>query len=740
MSLPGLRTRVLIVAAILAVAFAGLVARLVHLQIVRHAALAALAERQYSRTVVLHAQRGPIVDRHGAPLATSSPAESLFAHPKTVGDPVRVAARLAPILQMPETELHAALVSGRPFVWLRRRLAPAVAAQVKALREPGLDLVPEPLRLYPNRELAANVIGFEGADGGLEGVERAWEEELGGTPGKAIAGRDALGREIESRRILKSPVPGRGVMLTLDTNIQYIAEREIDAAFRRTEAKAAMAVVMEPRTGDVLAIAIRPTFNPNTFTDPGAHDHRRNRAITDPFEPGSTFKVILAAAALEEGVVTPDTRLYAENGAITIARTTIHDWKKYGWLTFSDVLQNSSNIGSIKVGLALGADRCHHYMTAFGFGAPTGIGLSGESRGQLREPRRWSALSLPTMSLGQEVSVTALQLVAAFGAVANGGTLMQPRLVRATLDADGREARRFEPKAVRQVISRETAQTLTRVLVRVVESGTGHNAAIPGYEVGGKTGTAQKLDPATRRYSRAPGVLSFVGFVPADAPRFVMLVMLDEPKSEKWGSEAAAPIFAAIGRDILRYLEVPSRDVSPVPILSAPAGEPGAPRAGRLLRLVSAAGEMTGDPGERLPSREPSGEMTGVAAAAGDRVARMPDVKAKTKRQALAVLAPLKVEVEMAGQGLVINQEPPAGTLLETTAAVRLTFAPPTAAARGPARPRTPPAARTPAVRGERRPSREPSGEMTGDRGERRPSPEPSGDMVGIETAGDGAR
>ena len=749
MSLPGLRTRVLIVAAILAVAFGGLVARLVHLQIVRHAGLAALAERQYSRTVALNAPRGPIVDRHGAPLATSSPAESLFAHPKTVGDPVRVAARLAPILQMREAELHAALVSGRSFVWLRRRLPPAVAAQVKALREPGLDFVPEPLRLYPNRELAAHVIGFDGGDGGLEGVESAWEKELSGTTGKAIVGRDGRGREVESQRILKSPVPGHGVMLTLDTNIQYVAEREIDAAFRRTGAKAAMAVVMEPRTGDVLAIAIRPTFNPNTFMDPRVHDNRRNRAITDPFEPGSTFKVILAAAALEEGVVTPDTRFYAENGAITIAHTTIHDWKKYGWLTFSEVLENSSNIGSIKVGLALGADRYYRHMTAFGFGAPTSVGLPGESRGQLREPRRWSALSLPTMSLGQEISVTALQLVAAFGAVANGGTLMQPRLVRAIFDADGREVRRFEPKAVRQVISKETAQTLTRVLVRVVEHGTGHNAAIAGYEVGGKTGTAQKLDRDTGRYSRAPGVLSFVGFAPADAPRFVMLVMLDEPKNEKWGSEAAAPIFATIGHDILRYLEVPSRDVGPVPIVSAPAGEPGAPRDAGLLRLVSVtapgerppgrepSGEMSvAVRGERLPSREPSSEMIGIAAATAGRGERMPDVKAKTKRQALALLAPFKVEVEMTGQGLVVNQAPPAGARLETTATVHLTFAPPTVETRGPARPIAPPAEKTAVLRGERLPS----GEMARGRGERPPRAEPRAEVSGIETAGDGDR
>jgi cell division protein FtsI (penicillin-binding protein 3) len=639
-----LRTRVLIVAALLAVAFGGLVGRLAYLQVFRHAELTALAARQYSRTVTLHAQRGPIVDRHGAPLATSGPAESLFAQPKQVGDPVRVAARLAPILEMPEAELHGALVSGRSFVWLRRRMAPSVAAQVRALREPGLDLVPEPMRLYPNRELAAHVIGFVNVDGGLEGVENAWQKELGGAPGQAITGRDALGRGIESARTLKPPIAGQGVMLTLDTNIQYIAEREIDAAFRRTGAKAAMAVVLEPRTGDVLAMAIRPTFNPNAFIDLRLREHWRNRAITDPFEPGSTFKVIMAAAALEEGVVTPESRFYGENGAITIAKTTIHDWHKYGWLTFSEVLQNSSNVGSIKAGMALGAERYHRYMSAFGFGALTGVGLAGESRGLLREPRRWSALSLPTMSIGQEVSVTALQMVAAFGAVANGGTLMQPRLVRGIFDAEGREVRRFDPVPVRQVIARETAQTLTRILVRVVAEGTGRHAAIAGYDVGGKTGTAQKLDPATRRYSRAPGVLSFVGFAPAEAPRFAMLVMLDEPKNEKWGSEAAAPIFAAIGRDVLRYLEVPPRDMASVQIEATPDATGPA-----RIRLVSAA-------------------------APADGLARMPDLRARTKRQALALLAPLRVE--MTGRGLVVHQEPAPGTPLDPGTTIYLTLEP----------------------------------------------------------------
>ncbi len=648
-----LRARVLILAALLAAAFGGLTGRLAWLQVVKRAELAQLAERQYSRTVVLHAQRGPILDRQGTPLATSTPTESLFVQPRSVGDPVRVTARLAPIIGLPPAEVHAVLTSSRSFVWLRRRLPPAVAAGVRALREPGLGFLPEPLRLYPNRELAAHVVGFEGVEGGLEGIERAFEGELAGTPGKAIVGRDALGREVAAPHMLEPPQPGLGVMLTLDRAIQYMTERELDAAYRRTGARSAMAVVLDPRTGEVLALAIRPTFNPNTFLDVPSRDRWRDRAVTDPFEPGSTFKVILAAAALEEGVVRPEDRIYGENGSVTIAKTTIHDWKKYGWLTFSEVLQNSSNVGSIKVGLALGRERYYRYMSAFGFGAATGVGLPGESRGLLRAPGRWSLLSLPTMSIGQEVSVTALQLVSAFGAVANGGTLMQPRIVRATFDAEGREVRRFAPTPVRQVISPETARTLTRILVRVVESGTGHNAAIPGYEVAGKTGTAQKLDPATRRYSRSPGVLSFVGWAPADEPRFVMLVVLDEPRKEQWGSEAAAPIWSAIGRGILRYLEVAPRDVLPMQIVTRPSPEAPAASVTAPVRFVSTDAAVDAD---------------------GSR--GMPDLTGRTLRSALAALAPLRLAVEIRGQGRVVRQAPRPGEPLRPGLTARLTLAP----------------------------------------------------------------
>ncbi|HET6367503.1 MAG TPA: penicillin-binding transpeptidase domain-containing protein, partial [Pseudomonadales bacterium] len=662
-----LRTRTLIVAGIFAVGFLGLLGRLGYLQVLKHDEYLRLAESQHGKAVALRPKRGPILDRHGQVLAVSSGAETLYALPHRIDDAGRLARRLAPLLGEPSAEVARRFDSAKRFVFVKRRLPPPTAQAVRELKEPALGFLEESLRLYPNRELAAHVVGFEGAEGkGLGGIEQAWDAHLAGQEGRALVERDALGREVTGAPVvLKVPHPGQGVMLTLDATLQYIAEKEIDAAWRRTRARAAMAVALDPRTGDVLAIAIRPTFNPNAFSV-ASDDERRNRAVTDPFEPGSTFKVILAAAALEEGVVRPGDRLYGENGAITIARTTIHDWKKYGWLTFSEVLQNSSNVGSIKVGLLLGKERYYKHMTGFGFGTPTGLGLPGESRGQLRAPDRWSGLSLATMSIGQEISATALQIVSAFGAVAHGGRLMQPRIVRALLDGNGREVQRFEPRVVRQVISPETARTLTGMMTRVVSDGTGHNAAIAGFEVAGKTGTAQKLDPVTRRYSRAPGVLSFVGFAPADDPRIAMLVMLDEPKNERWGSEAAAPIFAAIGREALRYLHAPPKDTAPVQIVRPePGPAPAEATAGvreRVRTVIATVTPGVAEAGEREPGP-----------------AVMPAMVGLSLRQAMETLAPLEVRLEVAGRGVVTGQAPAAGAPLPPGALARLTLHPPSA-------------------------------------------------------------
>jgi len=656
-----LRNRTVIFAVLLACAFLGLLGRLAYLQVLKHDEYSKLALSQHAKTIPLKPRRGPILDRNGQVLAVSSKAESLYALTSRIEDRDRLAARLALILGEPAREISGRLDSSKRFVFVKRRLPPDVAEAIRDLKEPALGFVEESLRLYPNRELAAHAIGFEGVDGrGLAGVEQSWDAQLAGVEGRALIGRDALGREATgSPTVLKPSIPGQGVMLTVDATLQYIAEREVEAAWRRTRSKAAMAVLLDPRTGEILALAIRPTFNPNNFAT-ATDDDRRDRAVTDPFEPGSTFKVILAAAALEEGVARPTDRFYAENGAITVAKITIHDWKKYGWLTFTEVLQNSSNVGAIKIGLTLGKERFYKYIAAFGFGAAAGVGLSGESRGQLRPPAQWSGLSLATMSIGQEISVTALQLVSAFAAIANGGRLMRPGIVRAMLDSQGRAVRTVEPRVVRQVITPDTAHVLTRMMTAVVREGTGHNAAIPGYEVAGKTGTAQKLDPATRRYSRAPGVLSFVGFVPADDPRLAMLVMLDEPKNEKWGSEAAAPIFAAIGREALRHLNVPPGDTSPVPLVR-----------GEVAARMSRAGAVSG---ERLDAGVVKPVGLGLAP---DSSAVMPLVERLSLRQAMETLAPFNVQIEISGRGLVVSQWPAAGAPLAPGTICRLTLASP---------------------------------------------------------------
>jgi cell division protein FtsI (penicillin-binding protein 3) len=653
------RTRALVLTGVIAVALVTVVARLAHLQLIQHHDLSSRADRQYSKTLPLRPQRGPIFDRTGKALAVSGEVESVFALPGRIADRAAVAERLGAALGERPREVLERLTTDRPFVWIKRKIPPGSAQTVRALKLPGVGTLPEALRFYPNRELAAHVLGFVGFDDrGLEGLELGHNDLLAGAPGLALVERDALGREVTAQpTILKQPTSGRGLVLTLDATIQYIAERELDQAWRSTGANAGMVLVMDPRSGEILAMAIRPTFNPNVYQGATATEWR-NRALTDPFEPGSTFKAILAAAALQEKVIRPDDRLYAEQGVITVANKQIHDWKKYGWLTFREVLKFSSNVGSIKVGLALGRERYYQHMTGFGFGALTGIDLPGESRGLLRAPARWSGLSLATMSIGQEVSVTAVQILSAFAAIANQGRLMQPHVVRAYLDERGQEVRRVEPQPTRQVIAPETAQTLTEILTAVVADGTGHKAYLEGYPVAGKTGTAQKRDPHSKSYSRKPGVLSFVGFVPAHDPRLAILTLLDEPKTVVWGSEAAAPIFGAVAGQVLHYLDLPPSQGTP---------------AVQIVRGMAAPAEPATVP---LLAIETDGDSP-----------VMPDVTGRSLRQALTLLAPYDLDVTVSGRGTVVRQTPPSGSAVTAGAFVRLELAPQVAQAGGALRP-----------------------------------------------------
>ncbi len=559
-----MRGRILWIFLLLLLSLCGIAAKLFSLQIQQGDRLSERATKQYQRRLPILSRRGTIYDRTGRELAVSLKVTSVFAQPSAIESPARTAEALAPILGQPAREVLARLTADKPFVWLQRQLEPTQAAAIGDLNLKGIGLFPESRRYYPRQESAAHVLGMVGLDDrGLEGLEHQYDELLGGQPQLVVAQQDALGRLIFRQEEAGRPRPIFDLTLTIDEVLQYITERELQRAVERSRAKAGTAIVMDPWSGEILALANQPAYDPNAYrkADGAA---RRNRAATDAFEPGSVFKVILVAGALEEGVVRPGDRFFGENGAIEVSGVTIRDHEKYGWLTVQEILTHSSNVGAIKIGQKLGKSLYYHYISGFGFGSLTGLDLPGETPGLMRRPKGWSALSLSVLSLGQEISVTPLQIATAFSALANGGNLMRPHVVRGVRAQDGSLSRRVGPVVVRRVISTETAQTLLSMLRGVVEEGTGKEAAVAGYSVAGKTGTAQKVDPATGRYSHQKVVASFVGAVPAEAPRLVILVLIDEPETLRWGAAIAAPTFREIAREALKYLQVPpapSREV-----------------------------------------------------------------------------------------------------------------------------------------------------------------------------------
>jgi cell division protein FtsI (penicillin-binding protein 3) len=559
-----MRRRILWIFLLLLLWLGGVAGKLFFLQIQQRDRLADRATRQYQRRLAIVSRRGTIYDRAGRELAVSLKVASAFAQPTAVEDPAGTAKALAPILKQPARDLLARLTSDKTFVWLGRQLEPAQAAAVGDLGLKGVGLIPESRRYYPRRELAAHVLGMVGVDArGLEGLERQYDDLLGGQPEFVAAQQDALGRIIFRQEEPEGRAPIFDLTLTVDEVLQYITERELQRAVEHSRAKAGVAIVMDPWSGEILALANQPTYDPNDYRR-ASIAARRDRAVTDAFEPGSVFKVILAAGALEEGVVRPEDRFFGENGAIEVSGVTIRDHEKHGWLTVREILATSSNVGAIKIGQKLGRSLYYHYMNSFGFGSLTGLELPGEAPGLMRRPRSWSGLSLSVLSIGQEISVTPVQIATAFSAIANGGNLVRPHVVRALTAQDGSIGRQVEPVAIRRVISTATARTLLDMLKDVVQEGTGKEAALEDYTVAGKTGTAQKMDPATGRYSHQKVVASFVGAVPAESPRLVILVMIDEPEAFRWGGSLAAPTFRAIARDALQYLQVPpspSRDV-----------------------------------------------------------------------------------------------------------------------------------------------------------------------------------
>jgi len=535
--------------------------RLVSLQVLQAAELTARADRQHQKSVTLEGVRGAVTDRHGKVLAMNVEVPSIFGVPTSLDSPANAAKSLSSVLHIRRDDIEKKLRQDKHFVWLARKVEPEKGRRLEQLSIDGIGMVMEGRRFYPKGPLLAHVLGFVGMDGvGLEGLERRYESQLHGEKRLTILQRDALGRTVFPKGLREQvPAAGHALTLTIDEVIQYIAEKELEEAVDHARAKSGTIIVMEPQSGAILAMAVSPRFDPNAVASLTA-DRWRNRALTDTYEPGSTMKVVVAAAALEERVMMPGSMLFGENGRMTVANTTIHDHEKLGWMTFAQMMQKSSNIGAAKTGILLGQQRLYRYLQAFGFGQRTDIDLPGEVVGLLKSPREWGRRSLASISMGQEIGVTPLQMVSAVSAIANDGVLMKPYVVSGVSDQKGQLVKEVLPQVRRRVVSPATARTLTTILEGVVASGTGTKAAIPGFRVAGKTGTAQKVDPRTGAYSSVLSVGSFVGFVPADAPRLAMIVVIDEPQGEAWGGVVAAPVFRRVGEQVLTYLGVPRDD------------------------------------------------------------------------------------------------------------------------------------------------------------------------------------
>ena len=560
MAVPLGRGRRYITLLLLLCGFGVVLFRLATLQVLQAAELTVKADRQHQKTVSLEGVRGTIVDRHGKMLAMNLEVPSVFGVPTALDSPAKTARSLSPVLHVRVDELERKLRQDRGFVWLARKLDPEQGRRLERMPMEGIGIVLEGRRFYPKGPLLSHVLGFAGMDGeGLEGIERRYESHLHGEKRVTVLQRDALGRTVFPKKMSneQSPAPGHQLVLTIDEVIQYIVEKELEEAVARAEAKSGTMIVLDPSTGALLASAVSPRFDPNAVSALRP-DRWRNRALTDAYEPGSTMKAVLAAAAIEERVMKSDTLVFGEQGRMAIGNTMIHDHEKLGWLSFAQVIQKSSNVGAAKAGMALGEQRFYRYIQSFGFGERTEIDLPGEAAGLLKHPREWGGRTLASISMGQEIGVTPMQMVSAVAAIANGGVLMRPYVVSEIRDAQGQTLKEVQPHVKRRVISPETARIVTTILEGVVTDGTGGKAAIAGFRVAGKTGTAQKIDSRTGRYSASQFVSSFVGYVPANNPRLAMIVVIDEPQGESWGGTVAAPVFNRVGEQVLNYLGVSS--------------------------------------------------------------------------------------------------------------------------------------------------------------------------------------
>jgi cell division protein FtsI (penicillin-binding protein 3) len=645
-----LRSRLIAIAGLFALWTAGIEARLFYLQVIQHDDMTARAARLQLNTIDAPARRGDIVDRNGNVLAYSVDADSIFADPSEVEDPDRTAALVCGALaQCDAAERQTLAKSLRKktlFVYLARKVSPAEEQRVRALGVKGVGVYKESRRFYPKRELLAHVLGYVGLDNdGLEGLESTYDGEIRGRAGRVLIQRDAR-RSVVFSRVERDPTAGAALELTIDQYLQNIVERELQAGVLENRAAGGSAIVMDPHTGQILALANWPTFNPNVFGHV-REDSRRNRAIQDLYEPGSTFKIVTASAAFEERIVGPQDPIDVSAGLIRFGPRVINDEHRYGVLSFTDVIVKSSNVGAIKVGLRLGPERLLRYVGRFGFGQANAPDFRGENPGIVWSPSRLDSSALASVSMGYQIGVTPLQMAAAVSSVANGGTLYEPRVVRALIQ----DGRRFEvpTKALRRTISEHTAAELTAIMEEVVERGTAKSARMDGFTIAGKTGTAQKI--VDGRYSRSDYNASFVGFIPSRKPALTIVVVIDSPHGMGYyGGVVAAPIFKRIAEASLRHLGIGPSVNAPPPVLVASRDT--APDS-MLARPISAPIEA---------SRVVDPAQDGV----------MPDLRGLSARDAVRALMKIGMTARMTGDGFVLEQTPAAGSALAPGAACAL--------------------------------------------------------------------
>ncbi|HVN30251.1 MAG TPA: penicillin-binding protein [Candidatus Binataceae bacterium] len=648
------RSRIGALTFVLAGLFGLAVMKLTLLVVLQGAKLNSMAHEEQTAETELAAVRGPIVDRHGEPMALSAETRSIYVRPKDFKANSTERVKLASALEMSEGDLTHLLSKRSPFIWLRRRLDPAKASMVDALNLVGVGAMPEYKRFYPESSLAEAVVGSAGMDGeGLSGVELEYDKLIRGAPVEVSFYHDALGHPIlDSPLAIKSSQPGAQVELTIDARIQSLAENELASEVQTSGAQRGAAIVIDPFSGEVLALA-----NVSAQPDP-IHARLHDAAVQDAFEPGSTMKGLLLSVALTNHVITPSERFYCENGEFHLDGRTIHDDSRHGWLDVADIIEVSSNIGAAKIALRLGADRFYQGLRGFGLGSRTGIDLPGEAGGLLSKGSTWREIELANHGFGQGVAVTPMQLAVAYSAIANGGLIMRPYVVKSVTDADGSTLLTHAPQVMGRAIPPEVAHQMNLLLRNVVNGadGTAHKAQVDGFTVAGKTGTAQMVNPVTHGYFQNRHVSSFVGFLPADDPRLLILVVLYDVGHGHFGGLVAAPVFSEIASGAMRDLNIASSE----PAYDSASMLP-------LDAIVGAPHRKNADPMAAIdPGVDYDASFDGKAT---------PNFRGASLRHAMDIARQLHVNIEVQGQGYVIAQEPVPGTTLPRSS-IRLTLAP----------------------------------------------------------------